>query len=205
MKRILGKGPLAVFERLLFFAAAGLGLVGGQFSVPVLLDLALLPAGVLVILFGGEQVLGRLGIYRAGVSNYAQVVDLYRGIMDQLWGLIIAGVGAAMVLSTLVRWLAPAQAESFWSNLLSSPGAIGLILGLIALMTALRGVIRVLAGSSGADVGKVTGLRDGLDRLMGAATLLFGLAMGLVAITLLVAPGMWTTIFDQLAFMIVGP
>jgi hypothetical protein len=205
MKRILGKGPLAVFERVLFFAAAGLGLVGGQFSIPVLLDLALLPAGVLVILFGGEQVIGRLGIYRAGVSSYAQVVELYRGIMDQLWGLIITAVGAAMVLMTLVKWLAPAQADSFWSDLLNSPGAIGLILGIIGLMTALHGVIRALAGSSGSEPGRIAGVSDALDRLMGGAIFLFGLGVGFVGVTLLVAPGMWKTIFDQLASMIVGP
>jgi hypothetical protein len=205
MKRILGKGPLAVFERVLFFAAAGLGLVGGQFAVPVLLDLAFLPAGVLVILFGGEQVIGRLGIYRAGVSGYAQVVELYRGIMDQLWGLIFTAIGAAMILVTLIQWLAPAQATSVADRLQNSPGVLGLILGFIGLMTALHGVIRVLAGSSGADLGRITSISDVLDRLLGAGTLLVGLGMGFVGVTLLVAPGMWKTIFDQLASMIVGP
>jgi hypothetical protein len=205
MKRLFAKGPLAILERVLLFAAAGLGLVGGQFSIPVLLDLALLPAGVLVILFGAEQIFSRLGIYRAGVANYAQVVELYRGIMDQLWGLIFTGVGAAMVLVTLVRWMAPAQADVFWSNLLNSSGALGLILGFVGLMTALHGVIRLLAGSSGSDRARITGISDLLDRLMGGATFVFGLGMGFVGITLLVAPGMWKTIFDQLASMIVGP
>jgi hypothetical protein len=204
VKTILGKGPLAVFERVLFFAAAALALAGDQLSMQVLLDVALLPAGVLVILLGGEQILGRLGLYRSGVSNYAQVVELYRGIMDQLWGLIITVVGAAMILKTLVRWLAPARADSFWSNVLNSPGAVGVILGVIGLMTALHGLIRVLAGSSGSAVGRIAGLSDAMHRLLGAAIFLLGLGMGFVGITLLVAPGMWSALFDQLGAMIVG-
>jgi hypothetical protein len=205
MKKLLARGPLAVLEGVLFLAAAALALVGDQLSLPALLDWALLPAGVLVILIGGAQIVSRLGIYRGGVSNYAQVVELYRGIMDQLWGVILMGVGAAMLMVTAIKWLAPTQADSFWSNLLTGPIAPGLALGVIGLMTALHGVIRVLAGSSGSDVGRIRGLSDFLDRLMGAATLLFGLGMGFIGITLLVAPGMWKTIFDQLASRILGP
>ena len=205
MKRLLARGPLAVLEGVLFLAAAALALIGDQFANPILLDLALLPAGVLVILIGGGQIVSRLGIYRAGVTNYAQVVELYRGIMDQLWGVIFVGAGLAMVLVTAIKWLVPRQADSFWSNLVTAPVALGLILGIVGLMTALHGVIRVLAGSSGSDVGRIRGVSDVLDRLMGAATLLLGLGMGFVGITLLVAPGMWKTILDQLASMILGP
>jgi hypothetical protein len=205
MKRILGKGPLAVFERVLLFAAGCLALIGDQLSIRVLLDLALLPAGVLVILVGGEQIVSRLGIYRVGVSNYAQVVELYRGIMDQLWGVLFLGAGVVMVLVTAIKWLAPTQADSFWSNLAAAPFALGLILGIVGLMTALHGVIRILAGSSGSDVGRITGISDVLDRLLGGATFLLGLGMGFVGITLLVAPGIWKSIFDQLASMILRP
>jgi hypothetical protein len=205
MQRLLGKGPLAVFERVLFFVAAGLALIGDQLSIRLLLDLALLPGGVLVILFGGDQIASRLGMYRVGLTSGAQAVELYRGVMDQLWGLIFMGFGAAMVLVPVVRWLAPDQANSIWSNLQDSPGVPGLILGAIGLMTALHGLIRMLAGSSGSAPGGISGFRDVFDRLIGAATMLFGVGMGFVGITLLVAPGMWSAIFDQLAALIVGP
>jgi uncharacterized protein YjeT (DUF2065 family) len=54
-------------------------------------------------------------------------------------------------------------------------------------------------------VGRITTISDVFDRLLGAGTLLLGLGMGFVGVTLLIAPGMWKTIFDQLASMVVGP
>jgi hypothetical protein len=198
-------GKFSKFERFLFFTAAALVVVGDQLSIAILFNTGLICAGVLVILLGAEQIIGSVGVYRMGFANGAQVVQLYRGLVVQLWGVIIMGAGAAIALVSLAQWLAPAQAASIGSSLQNSPGVAGLVLGAVGLMTALHGLLRALAGSSGSEVGRIAGLRDMLDRLIGAATVLFGLAMGFVGITLLVAPGIWSAIFDRLGAMIVGP
>jgi hypothetical protein len=198
-------GKFSRFELILFFAAAVLVVVGDQFAIPMAFSLGLMCAGVLVILYGAGQVLSRLGAYRVGLSSIAQAVQLYRGVLAQLWGLIIMGVGAALVFVPLMQWLAPSQANAIGRALQNSPAVLGLVLGVIGLMTALHGLIRALAGSSGTEVGRIAGFRDAVDRLMGAATFLLGLGIAFVGVTLVVAPGMWKTIFDQLASMIVGP
>jgi hypothetical protein len=158
-----------------------------------------------VILYGAGQVISRLSVYRLGLASIAQAVQLYRGVLAQVWGLIIMGIGAALVLVPLMQWLAPSQANAIGRALQNSPAALGLVLGVIGLMTALHGLIRALAGSSGSEVGRIAGFRDAVDRLMGAGTFLLGLGIAFVGVTLVVAPGMWKTIFDQLASMIVGP
>ena len=198
-------GKFSRLELILFFAAAVLVVVGDQFAIPMAFRLGLMCAGVLVTLYGAGQVISRLGVYRLGLASIAQAVQLYRGVLAQVWGLIVMGIGAALVLVPLMQWLAPSQANAIGRALQNSPAALGLVLGVIGLMTALHGLIRALAGSSGSEVGRIAGFRDAVDRLMGAATFLLGLGIAFVGVTLVVAPGMWKTIFDQLASMIVGP
>jgi len=198
-------GKFSRLELILFFAAAVLVVVGDQFAIPMAFRLGLMCAGVLVTLYGAGQVISRLSVYRLGLASIAQAVQLYRGVLAQVWGLIVMGIGAALVLVPLMQWLAPSQANAIGRALQNSPAALGLVLGVIGLMTALHGLIRALAGSSGSEVGRIAGFRDAVDRLMGAATFLLGLGIAFVGVTLVVAPGMWKTIFDQLASMIVGP
>ena len=198
-------GKFSRLELILFFAAAVLVVVGDQFAIPMAFSLGLMCAGVLVTLYGAGQVISRLSVYRLGLASIAQAVQLYRGVLAQLWGLIIMGIGAALVLVPLMQWLAPSQANAIGGALQNSPAALGLVLGVIGLMTALHGLIRALAGSSGSEVGRIAGFRDAVDRLMGAGTFLLGLGIAFVGVTLVVAPGIWKTIFDQLASMIVGP
>ena len=198
-------GKFSRLELILFFAAAVLVVVGDQFAIPTAFSLGLMCAGVLVTLYGAGQVISRLSVYRLGLASIAQAVQLYRGVLAQLWGLIIMGIGAALVLVPLMQWLAPSQANAIGGALQNSPAALGLVLGVIGLMTALHGLIRALAGSSGSEVGRIAGFRDAVDRLMGAGTFLLGLGIAFVGVTLVVAPGMWKTIFDELASMIVAP
>ena len=198
-------GKFSRLELILFFAAAGLVVVGDQFAIPMAFSLGLMCAGVLVTLYGAGQVISRLSVYRLGLASIAQAVQLYRGVLAQVWGLIVMGIGAALVLVPLMQWLAPSQANAIGGALQNSPAALGLVLGVIGLMTALHGLIRALAGSSGSEVGRIAGFRDAVDRLMGAGTFLLGLGIAFVGVTLVVAPGIWKTIFDQLASMIVGP
>ncbi|MFN2121548.1 MAG: hypothetical protein ACK2T0_14265 [Anaerolineales bacterium] len=198
-------GKFSRLELIWFFAAAVLVVVGDQFAIPMAFRLGLMCAGVLVTLYGAGQVISRLSVYRLGLASIAQAVQLYRGVLAQVWGLIVMGIGAALVLVPLMQWLAPSQANAIGRALQNSPAALGLVLGVIGLMTALHGLIRALAGSSGSEVGRIAGFRDAVDRLMGAGTFLLGLGIAFVGVTLVVAPGMWKTIFDQLASMIVGP
>lgn len=198
-------GKFSTLQRILFFAAAGLVLVGEQFSISILTDLALVCGGVLVVLLGVEQIVSKLGMYRIGGWSYTQAVETYRGLSAQLWGLIFVGLGAAMVLVPVVRWVAPSQADSIWNSLLGSTTGAGLALGGIGLMTTIHGLIRVLAGSAGVDVGRLTSLSNLFDRLVGAVTFLVGSAMALVGITLLVAPGIVSGFIHVLAALIVGP
>jgi hypothetical protein len=196
---------LSKFEGILLIAAAGFVILGDQFSIPVLTDLALLCVGVLAVLLGVEQIRSRLGVYRIGGWSYTQAVETYRGLAAQLWGLIFIGLGVAMVVVPVVKWTAPSRADSLWDSLLGNTTGAGLALAGIGLMTTLHGLIRLLAGSAGVNAGRLTGLSDFFDRLVGAATFTFGLAMALIGIMLLVAAGVLSAILRSLAAMVVGP
>ncbi len=191
-------------EIVFFVLAAGLSFLSQQFSLPFLTNPALLFAGLVMATLGIEQVVTRLDIYRGGWS-LAQIVEIYRTLVVQLWGLIFSGLGLLIVARAVLGWLDPRSADSLWNGFLNSPSTIGLILAAMGLLTTLHGLIRALAGSGGADQAKVTGARDALDRLAGVAILLFGLALSFAGLVLGLAPTLLTAIVSQLGAAVVGP
>lgn len=191
-------------EVALVVLAGGLGFLSDQFSLPGLTQPALVFAGMLLVVLGLEQIVTRLGAYR-GVWSYAQVVEAYKALVVQLWGLILVGLGVAIDLRAVLGWLDPRAADSMWNGLLNSTATIGLVLAGIGLMTTLHGLIRLLAGRNDADQAKIAGVRDALYRLVGVATLLFGLVLALVGFLVTLAPDVINRILASLAAMLVGP
>lgn len=184
--------------------AAGLSFLSEQFSLPFLTNPALLFAGLVMATLGIEQVVTRLDIYRGGWS-FAQIVEIYRTLVVQLWGLIFIGLGLLLAARAVLGWLDPRSADSLLDGFFNSPSAIGLIVAAIGLLTALHGLIRALAGSSGTEQATITGVRDALDRLAGVAILLFGLALSFVGLVVGLAPTFLTSIISQLGTTVVGP
>ncbi len=191
-------------EFALLLLAGGLGFLSDQFSLPGLTQPALLFGGMLLVVLGLEQIITRMVVYR-GVWNYSLAVEAYKTLVVQLWGLILVGLGVAIDLRAVLGWLDPRAAESMWNGLLNSTTTIGLVLAGIGLMTTLHGLIRLLAGRNDADQAKITGVRDALVRLVGVATLLFGLVLALFGFLITLAPDVLSGILASLAAMLVGP
>lgn len=192
-------------ELALLVVTGALAFAGEQLSVPFLTSLALPFAGLLLMVFGTEQITTRLGVYRGGVANYAQAVETYKALVEQLWGLIFIGLGLMLIASGALEWLGAGSAESIWVGILDSPTGVGLVLAGIGLMTILHGLIRMLAGSGEANVGRLRGLTDLLDRVAGGGTLVLGVMLSFVGFVLLVAPDLVTGFIARLGNLIAGP
>ena len=192
-------------EVVLVLLTGALAFASDQFGLPVLNDPALLCAGLLLLVLGIERIVGRLAALGSGFGSFAQAVETYKAVVEQLWGLIFLGIGLMMITKAALGWLAPGSADTIWNGMLNSPTTIGLALGGVGLMTTVHGLIRTLAGSRGAEDGRVQGFSDLLDRLVGAGTLLFGALLSVAGFAVLLAPDLIQNLLAQLSSMIVGP
>jgi len=192
---------LQKFYGILVLVAAGLAFLGDQFSVQVLMNLAILCFGALIVAIGLEEIVGRLGMYRSGVSNVGQMAELYRGLAAQLWGLVFILIGLVLMGTILTKWIAPASAAK-WSDVIGSRTGVALMLALMGLMVTLNGLIHMLAGGGQAKPGMFSTLSNLLSRLGGTATFLFGLGVSGVALVLLFAPGFVNSVVAQFVAMI---
>jgi hypothetical protein len=192
-------------EVVLVLLTGALAFASDQFNLPVLNDPALLCAGLLLLVLGVERIVSRLAALGSGFGSFTQAVETYKAVVEQLWGLISLGIGLMLIARSLLGWLAPGAADSIWNGMLNSSTTIGLALGTVGLMTTVHGLIRTLAGSRGADDGRLQGLSDLLDRLIGAVTLLFGAALSVAGLAVLLAPDLIQNLLAQLSSMIVGP
>jgi hypothetical protein len=199
---LTGRAPLQKFYGILVLVAAGLAFLGDQFSVQVLMDLAMVCFGALIVAIGMEEIIGRLDMYRGGASNLGQMAGLYQGLAAQLWGLVFILIGLGLVGMILTKWLAPGAASK-WSDVIGSRSGIALMLGLMGLMVTLNGLIHMLVGEGPAKPGMLSTLSNVLSRLGGTATFLFGLGMSGVALVLLVAPGFVDAVWARFVAMIV--
>lgn len=192
-------------EVALVLLTGALAFASDQFSLPILNDPALLCAGLLLLVLGVERIVGRLAALGSGFGSFAQAVETYKAVVEQLWGLLFLGIGLMMIAKATLGWLVPGSAESMWNSTLNSPTTIGLVLGAIGLMTTVHGLIRTLAGSRGTGDGRLKGFSDFLDRAAGAATLLFGALLSVAGFAVLFAPDLIQRLLAQLSAMITGP
>jgi hypothetical protein len=205
MKKFPRRLSLSTVQGILFLLAAGLAYGGEHFSLTILTNLGLLVIGLLVGSVGVGLIVTNLAAYDFASWSNRQAIETYRGLVEQLWGLVIAGLGLFMIGLSASRLLAPARGDTWWNALLASPAAVGVALGTIGLMTSLNGLIRVLTGSASGKAGKLAGVADILDEPAGIAMLVFGWALTLASLVLLVAPDVVTALIRQLGTMIVGP
>ena len=175
--------------------SGGLAFAGEKFSLPILTNVALLGVGLLMILVGGELIITKRAEFALGGWAYTQAKETFKGLAAQLWGVLFLGLGLLATLVTLVRWIFPAAASSFWNSLQGTPAGLGLVLTGLGLAAILYGIIRLLAGSAGVDLGRLTGLSNILDRMAGAVVVLVGLALAFFGLLLIAAPGVvWAII-----------
>ena len=161
--------------------------------------------GLWLVAVGVAMILKKLGVFRVDGWASAHVVDTYRALADLLWGFVFIGAGFALAASMVMDLAEPGSAGVFWSGILGSSSAVGVILSGGGLIVAVNGLIRTLAGSGRADPRQLGGLSFLLDRLAGAATLLLGTALSAVGLMLLMAPSFVTALLGKLASLITGP
>jgi hypothetical protein len=179
---------VAVYRSLLLLAG-GLALLGQRLSVPFLINLGLLCLGLMLVIMGGELIITRRAEFAIGGFAYIQAVETFTGLAAQLWGVMFLGVGLAMIVAILARWLAPEAVHGWYSGLVGTRAGLGLALCALGLFAGLWGTIRLLAGSAGLDLGRMTRLSNIVDRVGGGIALLAGLGLLGAGVLLIVAPG----------------
>lgn len=199
MSSLINLRNLSSIELFLLLLAGGLAFAGQQFSVPFLTNFALLCLGLMMVLVGGEFLVTQRAEFAIGGWVYIQARETFKGLAAQLWGIMFLGLGLLVILVTLVKWVVPAAAGSFWSRLQGTPTGAGLALAGLGLAACLYGLIRLLAGSAGVDLGRLTSLSNLLDRITGAVVFLLGLGLAFLGVMLIVAPGALSSIITRLA------
>lgn len=126
--------------------------------------------------------------------------ELYTGLSAQMWGVYFSLMGIMVMAFALAYGLYPGGPEKFWSDLLGTRLGLGFVLFLIGLMVAIDGVIRILAGTAGHNVGLPANVGNCLERIGGGIVFLFGMALIGIALILNLAPG----IVDQLFHWVVS-
>jgi hypothetical protein len=188
MGNFIDPRKLSRVYRFTFLLSGGLAFAGEYFSFPVLTNLALLCIGLLITAVGVELIVTKRAAFRIGGWAYTQARETYKGLAAQLWGIMFLGLGLMAIVLALAKWMFPAAAHSFYSNLVGTPAGAGLALTFLGLMAILYGTIRVLAGSAGVDLGRLTGLSNLLDRMAGAVICVVGLGLASFGILLIIAP-----------------
>jgi hypothetical protein len=183
--------------RSLFLLGGGLAFAGERFSWPVLTNLALLCLALLMVLIGGELIITKRAEFAIGGWAYIQARETFKGLAAQLWGVMFLGLGLVAALLTLAKWIIPAATDSFWSRLQGTPAGAGLALMGLGMMAALYGFIRLLAGSAGVNLGRLTAFANLMDRIGGAVILLAGLALISTGLLLAFAPNTVFAVVDQ--------
>jgi hypothetical protein len=199
MSSLINFRNLSSIELFLLLLAGGLAFAGQQFSIPFLTNLALHCLGLMMVLVGGEFLVTKRAEFAIGGWVYIQARETFKGLAAQLWGVLFLGLGLLVILVTLAKWLVPAAAGSFWSRLQGTPTGAGLALAGLGLAACLYGLIRLLAGSAGVDLGRLTSLSNLLDRLAGGVVFLLGLGLIFLGVSLVIAPGVLSAIITRLA------
>jgi hypothetical protein len=179
---------LSAFYRWLLLLSGVLAIAGEKLSVPVLTRLGLICAGLLMASVGVELIVTRRADFAIGGWTYTQARESYRGRAAQLWGVIFLSLGLLAILSTLASWFFPATTHAVTAALQGTPTGTGLALTGLGLGTILYGSIRLLAGSAGVDLGRLTRLGNLLDRLGGAVFCLIGAVLALFGVLLILDP-----------------
>jgi hypothetical protein len=205
MDSVLSKWRSSTLQLILFVVGAGLLYLGEEWHIPIATPIGMACIALFLVVAGIDMCLQRLYVFRIDGWTRAKVVDTYRGLGELLWGLLFVFAGLVLTAIVLVNGLWPGLSDTFWGNLLSTPGGLGTILGIIGLMMLLSGLVRALAGSGSVDPQKLGGLPYIFDRLAGGGTFLLGAAISGVGLLLLVAPGVVTGAIEGLKHLVVGP
>jgi hypothetical protein len=199
MSSLINRHNLSSIELFLLLLAGVLAFAGEQFSIPFLTNLALLCLGLMMVLIGGEFLVTKRAEFAIGGWVYIQARETFKGLAAQLWGIMFLSLGLLVILVTMAKWLVPGAAGSFWSRLQGTPTGPGLALVGLGMAACLYGLIRLLAGSAGVDLGRLTPLSNLFDRLAGAVVILLGLGLVFLGVLLIIAPSALSAIIIRLA------
>ncbi len=204
MKDWISRISLSKIDLSLLLLGGGLGFLGEKFSIPVLTNLALLCVSFLFILVGAELLITKKAEFALGGWAYIQGKETFKGLAAQLWGILFLGLGLLALMFTLAKWILPAQMNSFLEHLQGTSAGAGLALTGLGLIAILYGTIRLLAGSAGVDLGRLTRLSNFVDRAGGCLVLLIGLSLALFGFLLIVAPNILSVLFEQMKILFFG-
>ena len=191
--------PLQIGFFLASVACLFLGQRSGNHS---LVGLGLFCLGPVLILFGMNTFTTRWLGFKPGrfpsgqYEQHKNEYERYTGLSAQLWGVYFILIGLLLMAFGVGYAVYPGGPQKLWSQLLGTHLGVGLVLGLIGLLVALDGFIRVLAGSAGRNVGLPTNVGNCLDRFVGGIVFLIGMALIGAAAVVTFIPGLIDSIFQ---------
>ena len=188
---------LVAVYRSLFLLAGGLALLGQRLSLPLLVKLGLFCVGLMLVIMGGELIMTKRAEFILGGFAYAQGIETFTGVAAQLWGVMFLGLGLALTVGILAQWLVPDVVNGWYSGLVGTNTGLGLALCVLGVFVGLWGTIRLLAGSAGLELGRMTRLSNLVDRIGGGIALVTGLGLLGVGVLLMVAPGTVTSTWTR--------
>jgi hypothetical protein len=187
-----------------FLAALACLYIGQKTTNNQLIGLGLFCLGPILLIFGGHTITTRwLGFwpkkYRSGEFEiYRNQYERYTGLSAQLWGVYFILIGLLVMAFGVGYAVYPGGPEKLWAALLGTHWGVGIVLGLIGLLVALDGFIRVLAGSAGRNIGLPTGVGNCLDRFVGGVVFLLGMALIGIAAVVTFIPGLLNDLFGAI-------
>jgi hypothetical protein len=193
---------LPAVYRSLLLVAAGLAFAGQRLALPLLTNTGFLCLGLMMLIMGVELIVTRRAEFAIGSFVFIQAVETFKGLAAQLWGVMFLALGLLIILAIVAEWAAPAALHAWYGGLVGTKAGLGLALCAIGLFAGLWGTIRLLAGSAGLDLGRMTRLSNIVDRVGGGIGLLAGLGLLGVGLLLIVAPGIVSSATGKLWMLI---
>ncbi len=177
-----------------FLVSGGLVWASERFSIPWLGSAAVLLFGLWVLAWGIEVAFkGEVTLINHDKRRY----EFFSGIPAGLWSAIFITAGIGILFLGWLDLSALDGVESFMDRALNSPAGWGTLLGIVGMVVAASGVIRILAGSATVS-GNVSRWEEFVFRTGGFLKTLVGAAFLLLAAGLLFAPGLVKAVFDGL-------
>ncbi len=184
-------------EAILVLAGGGLLWAGTRFSAAILTGLGIFAVALAMGRIGSEMLRTRRADFR--MQNWGPgPVERYSGLAAQLYGVWFIGVGLGFAVLGVVAITSRGGMEGFWKAVASTPQGWGLVVIAIGLLVAVRGVIRILAGTAGVDYGLPGGVAGTLTRANGALVVLLAAAMVALGILLVLVPGVLRALADHI-------
>jgi hypothetical protein len=188
---------------LLLFGAAGAVAAGEYFNMPRLYSVAIIAFGMIGVAGGLKAIVtGKAHSGRTRIVD-KKYIERYSGAPARMLGVVLLLGGLLFVVGGAISGVSPSGLGDLGDRILGSPRAWGLILAFAGTLVTLMGIVRAKTGSA-ATPGTYGEMAEAEIRGGGMMATLAGVIMLVPAVVLIVAPGLFQSLADNLKNSISG-